>query len=135
MYFSKVRVDPSDARRIYVLGISLARSEDGGETFTDDAGRGVHSDQHALWIDPADGRHMILGTDGGFYVTRDRCATWRHENHMALGQFYHVAVGPRRDYRVYGGLQDNGTWGAPRRSARGSGTINEDWLRIGGGDG
>jgi photosystem II stability/assembly factor-like uncharacterized protein len=135
MYFSQVRVDPSDQQRVYVLGISAARSEDGGATFTADMSRGVHSDQHALWIDPVDGRHMMLGTDGGLYVTYDRAATWDHLNHADLGQFYHVAVGPRRDYWVYGGLQDNGTWGAPHRSPRGAGPTNEDWLRIGGGDG
>ncbi|MEM7201912.1 MAG: PDZ domain-containing protein [Planctomycetota bacterium] len=137
MYFSQLRVDPSDNNFIYVLGIRAARSTDGGKTFTSDASNGVHADQHALWIDPRDGRHMILGTDGGLYVTWDRSAQWEHLNHLALGQFYHVAVGPRRagEYWVYGGLQDNGTWGAPRRSKRGAGPINEDWLRVGGGDG
>ena len=78
---------------------------------------------------------MILGSDGGPYITYDRGKTWDHHNNTALGQFYHVAVGPRRDYWVYGGLQDNGTWGAPHRAARGGGTVNEDWIRIGGGDG
>ncbi|MBK8976696.1 MAG: PDZ domain-containing protein [Planctomycetes bacterium] len=135
MYFSQVRVDPSDPQRVYVLGISLARSADGGESFTTDASRGVHSDHHAMWIDPSDGRHLLLGTDGGLYETRDRCENWHHHNHMALGQFYHVAVDASRDYRVFGGLQDNGTWGAPRRSPHGAGPVNEDWLRIGGGDG
>ncbi len=135
MYFSVVRVDPSDEKYLYILGVSMARSKDGGHKITLDAGRGVHADQHAMWIDPDNGRHMIVGCDGGLYVTYDRCAKWEHLNHMALGQFYHVAVGPRRDYWVYGGLQDNGTWGAPHRDAHGSGPINESWLRVGGGDG
>jgi len=72
--------------------------------------RGVHADHHALWIDPRDGRHQILGCDGGVYVTYDRGTLWDHLNHVAIGQFYNVAVGPRRNYRVYGGLQDNGSW-------------------------
>ncbi len=135
MYFSQVRVDPNDNDHIYVLGVSMSRSKDGGKTFTPDAGRGVHADQHALWVDPNNSRHMILGCDGGLYVTYDRCENWDHLNHTALGQFYHVGVGPRRDYWVYGGLQDNGSWGAPHRSAKGSGPVNEDWIRIGGGDG
>ncbi len=135
MYFSQIRVDPSNDQNLYVLGISAYRSKDGGKTFTSDASRGVHSDQHALWVDPSDGRHLLIGADGGLYQTYDQCANWDHLNHMALGQFYHVAVGPRRDYWVYGGLQDNGTWGAPHRASRGYGTVNEDWLRIGGGDG
>ena len=56
---------------------------------------------------------MIIGTDGGFYVTYDRMENWDHLNHMAIGQFYHVAVDNRQPYRVYGGLQDNGSWGGP----------------------
>jgi photosystem II stability/assembly factor-like uncharacterized protein len=135
MYFSQIRVDPNDDNYVYVLGISLHRSRDGGRTFDDEAGRGAHGDHHALWIDPRDGRHMILGGDGGYYVTYDRTANWDRLNHMAIAQFYHVAVDTRRDYRVFGGLQDNGTWGGPSRTHSLTGPINEDWIRIGGGDG
>ncbi len=136
MYYSEVRVDPSSDQYLYVLGTQLYRSSDGGATFTDDGHDGaVHVDHHALWIDPADGRHMILGNDGGIYETWDRMENWDHHNQVAIGQFYRVEVGPRMDYRVYGGLQDNGSWGGPSRSASGSGPINADWFRIGGGDG
>ncbi|RJP34090.1 MAG: PDZ domain-containing protein, partial [Phycisphaerales bacterium] len=135
MYFSEVRIDPSDNNHIYVLGISLYRSKDGGATFTADGGRGAHPDHHALWIDPRDGRHQILGNDGGIYVTYDRQDHWDHLNHVAIGQFYHAAVDTNRNYRVYGGLQDNGSWGGPNRSRDGGGPINEDWFRVGGGDG
>ena len=136
MYFSQVRVDPGDNKHLWVLGISLYRSSDGGATFSDDGADGsVHVDHHAMWIDPHDGRHVILGNDGGIYVTYDRGETWRHLNTNAIGQFYHVAVGPQPDYMIYGGLQDNGTWGGPSRSSSGWGTINEDWITIGGGDG
>ena len=136
MYYSQIRVDPEDNNHIFVLGTSLYRSKDGGKTFTPDgARRGVHVDHHAMWIDPRDGRHIILGNDGGIYVTYDRAANWDHHNHVAIGQFYHVGVGPRRNYRVYGGLQDNGSWGGPSRVRHGSGPVNTDWLSIGGGDG
>jgi photosystem II stability/assembly factor-like uncharacterized protein len=135
MYFSQVRVDPSDDKYVYVLGIALYRSQDGGKTFKPDGGRGAHGDHHALWIDPRDGRHMVLGGDGGPYVTYDRMAAWDHLNQIAIGQFYHVAVDARRDYYVYGGLQDNGSWGGPSRTHSLTGPINEDWIRIGGGDG
>jgi len=136
MYFSQIRVDPSDENHVYVLGISCYRSNDGGRTFTADHARGgVHVDHHALWIDPRDGRHQILGNDGGIYVTWDRGAHWDHLNHVAIGQFYHVAVDPRRDYRVYGGLQDNGSWGGPAHVRHGRGPANADWVRVGGGDG
>jgi photosystem II stability/assembly factor-like uncharacterized protein len=136
MYFSEIRVDPSDANHLYVLGMSLYRSSDGGETFTaDGGGNEVHVDHHALWIDPEDGRHMILGGDGGIYVTWDRMEGWDHHNHVAIGQFYDIAIGSRRDYRVFGGLQDNGTWGGPSRTPDGDGPTNSDWFNIGGGDG
>jgi hypothetical protein len=134
MYFSLIRVDPQDANRVYVLGVSHFQSNNGGATFTGDFGRGTHADGHALWIDPRDGRHMIIGNDGGFYVSYDRGRNWDHINTTALGQFYHVAIGPKAPYWVFGGLQDNGSWGGPAISKNG-GIINEDWLSIGGGDG
>src|SRR5262249_35196071 len=81
MYFSQIRVDPNDENYLYVLGIALYRSSDGGKKFKPDGGNGVHPDQHALWIDPKDGRHMIVGCDGGFYATYDRMAHWDHLNH------------------------------------------------------
>lgn len=135
MYFSLVRVDPMDEKYIFVGGVGMYRSVDGGKTFTQDAGRGVHSDNHAMWIDPRDGRHAILGTDGGFYTTYDRSATWDHLNNVAIGQFYQVAVDSKQPYNIYGGLQDNGSWGGPSMALDGSGTINEQWVSVGGGDG
>jgi photosystem II stability/assembly factor-like uncharacterized protein len=136
-YFSLIRVDPSDDDTIYVGGIKLFRSTNGGKTFSQDGvNDGVHDDQHALWIDPKNGRHLIIGTDGGFYVSYDKAARWDHQNHAgALGQFYHVAVDTRTPYRVYGGLQDNGSWGGPSRSDRWPGPINEDWINVLWGDG
>jgi photosystem II stability/assembly factor-like uncharacterized protein len=135
MYFSLVRVDPSDDKYLYVGGVSLYRSSDGGKSFKPDGGNGVHPDNHALWIDPRDGRHMILGTDGGFYCTRDRMDHWDHLNTAAIGQFYHCCVDTRRPYRVYGGLQDNGSWGGPSMTLSQRGPINEDWVSVNGGDG
>ncbi len=134
MYFSVIRVDPSDDQRIYVLGVSQFRSNNGGLTFEANFGRGVHADAHDLWIDPQDGRHMVIGCDGGFYVSYDYGTNWDHINTAAIGQFYHVAISPKEPYWVVGGLQDNGSWAGPAIS-RSGGAINEDWLSIGGGDG
>jgi photosystem II stability/assembly factor-like uncharacterized protein len=134
MYFSQVRVDPSDDKFVYVLGVGLYRSNNGGKTFHLNV-NGIHADQHALWINPRDGRHMVIGCDGGFYVTHDRMDNWDHLNHMAIGQFYHVAVSSKRPYWVFGGLQDNGAWGGPSIGLSGTGPINEDWVSVGGGDG
>ncbi len=134
MYFSVVKVDPSDANKVYVLGVTQFKSDDGGQTFDGNFGRGVHADCHDLWIDPKDGRHMVIGGDGGFYVSYDRGINWDHINTAAVGQFYHVAISPKQPYWVVGGLQDNGSWGGPAISKNG-GTLNEDWLSIGSGDG
>jgi photosystem II stability/assembly factor-like uncharacterized protein len=134
MYFSQVRVDPNDDRRVYVLGVSLYRSDDGGRTFRQDV-YGIHGDHHALWIDPRDGRHVLVGNDGGTYVSYDRMAHWDRLNHAAIGQFYHVTVDTRPLYRVYGGLQDNGVWDGPNRTRTADGPVNDDWVRLTGGDG
>ncbi|MCH2101413.1 MAG: PDZ domain-containing protein [Planctomycetes bacterium] len=136
MYYSRIYVDPSDGEKIYVLGTQLHKSMDGGKTFTPDGhDREVHVDHHAMWINPADGRNMILGNDGGIYVTFDRMSEWDHHNYMALGQFYQVEADATRDYKVYGGLQDNGSWGGPNRVANNDGPVNSDWFNVGGGDG
>ena len=134
MYFSQIRVDPSDEKNLYVLGVQLYRSSDGGKNFAT-AQRGIHADQHAMWINPKDGRHAIIGTDGGFYTTYDQTATWLHHNQMAMGQFYHVAVCNKKPYWIYGGLQDNGSWGFPSAASRSGAMINEDVISIFGGDG
>ncbi|MBX7105628.1 MAG: PDZ domain-containing protein, partial [Gemmataceae bacterium] len=135
MYFSVVRVDPTDDQKLYVLGVTMSASTDGGKTFKSYGNNGVHADQHDLWINPKDPRHMIVGSDGGFYVTYDRMAHWEHVATLPLGQFYHVGLDNRLPYNVYGGLQDNGSWGGPSRTLRGTGPVNEDWIVVNGGDG
>ena len=139
MYFSQIRVDPTDDNTVYVLCDTpspIYVSTDGGKRFDNlrTAG-GVHADAHALWINPKDGRHLIIGCDGGFYVTYDKGKKWEHLNTLALGQFYHVAVDNRKPYRVYGGLQDNGSWGGPSDTLKSTGPVNEDWIFVSGGDG
>jgi len=136
-YFSVVKVDPSDDNTLYVPGVDLHRSTDGGKTFKSDGiNAGVHSDQHALWINPKDSRHLMMGTDGGFYVSFDKGAKWDHMGHAgAIGQFYHVAVDNRTPYRIYGGLQDNGSWAGPSRSEKSLGSTNFDWTTVQWGDG
>jgi membrane-associated protease RseP (regulator of RpoE activity) len=139
MYFSQIRVDPTDDNTVYVLCDTPApmyRSTDGGKKFdvVQSAG-GVHADAHTLWINPKESRHLIIGCDGGFYVSYDKGAKWDHLNTLALGQFYHVAVDNRKPYRVYGGLQDNGSWGGPSDTLKRTGMVNEDWVFVSGGDG
>ncbi len=136
MYYSRVYVDPSDGNYIYVLGTQLHKSSDRGKTFTPDGhDREVHVDHHNMWINPADGRNMVLGNDGGIYVTYDRMDNWDHHNHVAMGQFYQIEADATRNYKVYGGLQDNGSWGGPNKVNNNRGPVNSDWFNIGGGDG
>jgi photosystem II stability/assembly factor-like uncharacterized protein len=134
-YFGQVRVDPNDDQRIYVAGVPLFASADAGKTFRNDAAAGIHGDHHALWIDPADSDHLILGTDGGLYFSYDRAAHWEHLQNLPIDQFYAVGLDMRKPYRVYGGLQDNGSWGGPSRTRNADGVTVADWFRIFGADG
>ena len=134
-YFSTLVVDPYDPKRVYRPSFSLSISNDGGYSFSDasNAGGWVHSDHHALWINPQNTHQMYLGTDGGVYMSLDRGVTWSHLNTLPVSQFYHVQTDDQTPYRVYGGLQDNGSWSAA--SASGGGIENRDWENVGGGDG
>jgi photosystem II stability/assembly factor-like uncharacterized protein len=134
-YYSKVHVDPSNDQRVWVLGAPMFYSEDGGKTFRTDLVQKIHGDHHALWIDPADSDHMLLGTDGGIHLSYDRGRTWDFLNTVPLAQLYEVGADMRRPYRVCGGLQDNGSWCGPSRTLYQQGIGNEDWIRVGGGDG
>ena len=136
-YFSHLVVDPTDYDTVYKPGLFLGVSTDAGESFTSflsgGFGGGVHSDHHALWIDPADPKHLVLGTDGGVYISRDQGHTFRMVMSLPLSQFYEVSVDEEWPYNVYGGLQDNGSWMGPSRSP--SGIENRDWDNVGGSDG
>jgi photosystem II stability/assembly factor-like uncharacterized protein len=134
-YFSTIEIDPKDPKRVYRPAFQFAYSSDGGLSFTESSydGGWVHSDMHALWINPANTNVMYVGTDGGVYMSVDRGVTWQFNHGLPVGQFYHVAVDLREPYNVYGGLQDNGSWMAP--SAAPGGIGNGNWHRVNGGDG
>lgn len=136
-YFSELVVDPVDHDRIYKPSLSLGVSTDGGETFSSlfsgGFGGGIHPDHHALWINPNNPKHMLLGTDGGVYESRDQTGHWRHIGTLPVSQFYHVSVDQQWPYNVYGGLQDNGSWRGPSRAQ--GGIRNKDWDSVGFGDG
>jgi photosystem II stability/assembly factor-like uncharacterized protein len=134
-YYSRIVVDPSNDRRIWVLGAPMYYSEDGGRTFKTDLVEKIHGDYHAMWIDPSNSDHMLVGSDGGIHESRDRGRTWDFVNTIPLAQFYEVALDDQKPYWVYGGLQDNGSWAAPSRTPFRRGLSNEDWVRVGGGDG
>ncbi len=134
MYYSQIRVDPTNSDIVYTMGASFYKSVDGGKTFETVRGMG-HGDHHALWINPDNPDLLMLGTDGGFNFSWDQGATWDFVNTMAVGQFYEVGVDMRRPYFVCGGLQDNGSWCGPSATRSSVGIKNHDWYRVGGGDG
>ena len=134
-YFSQIRVDPNSDLRIWMGGVNIYFSEDGGKTFTQSRFERVHSDVHAIWIDPANSDHLVIGNDGGVWVTRDSGRAWEHLNNIALAQFYEVAYDFQKPYHVCGGLQDNYSWCGPSSTAQQLGIGNEDWISVQGGDG
>ena len=109
-YFGTVSVDPSEVNTLYIAGVPLLKSEDGGASFTSVGAPNVHVDHHKLWVDPVNRNHLINGNDGGINVSWDGGANWVKCNTPSVGQFYAVEVDDSEPYRIFGGLQDNGTW-------------------------
>jgi len=134
-YFSTIEIDPQDANRVYRPAFTFSYSNDGGFSFTDASNDGgwVHSDHHALWINPQNTHQLFLGTDGGVYISNDRGATFMFCHNLPVGQFYHAAADNNEPYNIYGGLQDNGSWVAPSASPGGVG--NGEWKTVYWGDG
>lgn len=135
MYFSKIRIDPNNPQRIFVLGQQLHVSEDAGLTFSDRAARGVHPDHHDLWIDPRDSNRMILGGDGGPSISFDGAEHWRMIDNLPIAQVYKLGLDMQTPYSVYAGLQDNGTWAGPSQVRDRRGIRNADWVNVHSGDG
>jgi Uncharacterized protein related to plant photosystem II stability/assembly factor len=132
-YFGEMRVAPDNADVLYIYGVPILKSNDGGKNWvrTDSVGN-VHVDHHAIWINPKDSKHVLLGNDGGLYQSYDEGAYWQHINNMSVGQFYTVNVDMETPYNVYGGLQDNGVL---RGSSRSVPNRTRHWETISGGDG
>lgn len=133
MYYSQIRVDPNNHDTIYVGGVNPRKSLDGGKTWINLNGMG-HVDNHAIWINPRDSRHVMYGNDGGMDISWDAGATWESVRLQAVGLPYHVSVDNSRPYRVCTGLQDNGSWCGPS-SQRSGGIYMWNWISVGGGDG
>ncbi len=134
-YYDDVIVDPRNADRLWLTNTPLLSSRDGGRTVGPDSMVNVHVDHHALWIDPDDSDHRLLGNDGGVYLTRDGGRAWEHQV-IPVAQFYTVVVdSAHAPYQLCGGLQDNNTWCGPSRTRDSSGVIDADWYPVYGGDG
>jgi photosystem II stability/assembly factor-like uncharacterized protein len=136
MYYSQLRVDPQNPNKLWKLASPLFVSIDAGKTWqSDTTGDRIHVDHHGLWINPDDPDHLILGNDGGLYVSYDGSRTWDFIDNLPIGQYYDIAVDGRDPYWIYGGTQDNGTWGLPARTYSQLGITNADVVNIAYGDG
>lgn len=135
-YYQEIFADPKNADKVYVMDTWLNVTTDGGKTFKGLGEKNKHVDNHAIWVDPDNTKHYLVGCDGGLYESFDEAATWRYFGNLPLTQFYRVCVDNTKPfYYVYAGTQDNNTLGGPSRTTSASGIINADWYVTTGGDG
>ncbi len=136
MYYARIVPDPKNIDRIFVMNVELRESLDGGKTLHKVSEVNHHGDNHAIWIDPDDTKHWLLGSDGGIYETWDDAKSWEFKANLPTVQFYDVAVDNALPfYNVCGGTQDNFSWCGPSRTRNLNGIVNSDWYVTTGGDG
>ncbi|HKF44596.1 MAG TPA: glycosyl hydrolase [Thermoanaerobaculia bacterium] len=133
-YFGRIAVDPGDSERVYIQGVPMLTSTDGGKTWKGIGGRGVHGDYHAISIDPKAPHRLVIGNDGGINVSYDYGETWTKVNNLPVGQFTMIAVDSAEPYNIVGGLQDNGVLRGPSTYRYGK-SDPQAWKPIYGGDG
>jgi photosystem II stability/assembly factor-like uncharacterized protein len=131
-YYSHIYINPQEDKWVYWLATSMSFSPDGGKTWNQVGG--LHPDFHAMWIDPTNKNRFYVGQDGGASLTHDHGQTWIFFDNLTVAQFYAVSADMRDPYYVYGGLQDNGSWGGPSMHREGQ-LLTDFWYNIGGGDG
>jgi photosystem II stability/assembly factor-like uncharacterized protein len=133
MYASQPQVDPNDPHRLYMMNTFSWWDDVAQEPVAPP--QSLHGDDRFVWVNPNDSRHVIKADDGGLGISYDRGHTWLYVSSLPLSQYYRVAVDNARPFRIYGGLQDNGSWVGPSATYRREGILNEDWTKVGGGDG
>lgn len=131
--FGQIRVDPNNEDTIYVMGVPLLKSTDGGRSFKSLNYRGLHGDHHAMWINPANSNHIVNGNDGGVNLSYDGGATWKNIENLPVVQFYNVEVDNATPFRAYGSIQDNNSWRGPSNYRAGRSALHS-WERIPGGE-
>lgn len=131
--FGQIRVDPNDPEKVFILGLTLAKSVDGGKTFDIRWYEGVHADHHALWIDPENSDYLVNGNDGGINISHDGGETWINIENLGVVQFYNVEYDFEDPFYIYGSIQDNGSWKGPVTHQPGVDSANQ-WVRVPGGE-
>jgi len=135
-YYQEIFCDPQNADKIYAVDTRTKYTVDGGKTWHILGNRHRHVDDHALWINPANTKHILIGGDGGIYESFDAGKFWDYKENLPVTQFYRVSVDNASPfYNVYGGTQDNNTIGGPSRTTNPGGIFNSDWYITHGGDG
>ena len=135
-YYQELVCDPVNPDKLYSMNVFVMKSLDGGKTWVRYGERHKHVDNHAIWIDPTNPQHTLVGCDGGLYETWDDAATWDFKANLPVTQFYKVVTDNATPfYNVYGGTQDNFSMGGPSRTISGNGIANSDWFMTNGGDG
>ncbi len=136
-YYQEIEVSPENPDLLYQMDVFFHVSRDGGKNFDYlGNGREKHSDNHALWIDPNNGQHLIAGTDAGLYESFDEGAKWRHFPNLPISQFYKLGLDNSEPfYNIVGGAQDLGTLIGPSRTMNTEGVRNRDWYVPLGADG
>jgi photosystem II stability/assembly factor-like uncharacterized protein len=135
-YYQEIFADQHQLDRVYIASNYSNVSNDGGKTWTPISTKRKHVDDHAFAFHPTDSDFVLMGSDGGIYMSHDRMENWRYIANLPLTQFYKVAPDDSQPfYKVYGGAQDNSTQGGPSRTARKEGIKNKDWFLTLGGDG
>ncbi|HEU5236256.1 MAG TPA: hypothetical protein VFU37_03895, partial [Pyrinomonadaceae bacterium] len=136
MYYARIVADPKDVDRIYIMNVFLMVSDDGGRTVRRLGERSKHVDNHEIWIDANNTEHYLVGCDGGVYESYDRGVNWQFKANLPIPQFYDITTDNSTPfYNVYGGTQDNYSFGGPSRTRSASGIVNSDWFVTQGGDG
>src|SRR5215467_10485122 len=132
-YYAKVQVDPADTDRIYIMSVNIMVSDDGGRTLAPLPTRAKHVDNHEIWVDPKNNDHYMVGCDGGLYESFDRAQNWIFKANLPTAQMYDVAVSEEGPfYFVYGGTQDNNSFGCPVRTRAVSILYTECFVTMGG---
>jgi photosystem II stability/assembly factor-like uncharacterized protein len=135
-YYAHLVVDPVNPERVYIMNVNISVSNDGGRTLATLPTRNKHVDNHEIWIDPKDNNRYLVGCDGGVYETFDKGENWVFKANLPITQFYDVAVDNAEPfYNVYGGTQDNFSFGCPARTRNAVGITNSDCFVTNGGDG
>lgn len=128
-YYQELEASQINPQLVYQMDVFLHVTRDGGKTINYlGTGREKHSDNHALWIDPLDGEHLLAGSDGGLYESFDEGSTWRHFPNLPISQFYKLGLDSSEPfYNIVGGAQDLGTLLGPSRTMNTEGIRNQDW--------